>query len=56
MEDEKPAYFRAKADRYRFMMTQVTDPQVLEALDTLAAEFDALVARLESKRDSARSR
>jgi hypothetical protein len=39
---------RQRADRYRRMALSLTDAQAIEALEELAAEYDALAVMLEA--------
>jgi hypothetical protein len=46
---ESPQELREKAEHYRSLARQVTDPQAIQALQDLAAQYDAETARLEAK-------
>jgi hypothetical protein len=42
-----PAGLRKKAERYRALTSTISDPRTIDALHTLAAEFEAQADRLE---------
>jgi hypothetical protein len=42
-----PAGLRKKAEHYRTLTSTISDPRTIDALHTLAAEFEAQADRLE---------
>ena len=44
---QSPADLRGKAARYRLLSMRATDQRLIEALNSLADEYDALAERLE---------
>jgi hypothetical protein len=50
METPKPADLREKAERYRAMANSVSDQRLIEALLSLASEYEALAKRVEKDR------
>jgi hypothetical protein len=42
-----PTELREKAERYRALTSTISDAQTIDALHTLAGEFEALADRLE---------
>jgi len=46
---DSPHELREKAERYRRLVSAVTDAQALRALHELAAHYDAMAAELEGK-------
>ena len=49
---ESPASLRQRAERYRRMVLTVTDQRATEALNELAADYEAQAERLEAKQKS----
>ena len=50
-----PAQLRERATRYRELVAKITDPRVVDALNSLAAEYEALADHLEQQQDSSKS-
>ena len=49
---ESPASLRQRAERYRRMVLTVTDQRATEALNELAADYEAQAERLETKQNN----
>jgi hypothetical protein len=45
---DSPQELREKAERYRHIISTISDPQALAALRELAARYEAMAAKLET--------
>ena len=48
-EPARAADLRAKAQHYREMVTRVLDQRIIDALNSLADEYEAIAERLENE-------